>query len=148
MTLDVFIEGYDVSFECSYTGFGYFRCEILRGWNQELGRLQEQKYGFLWNRKGNFNLGLLGLLQFTGQFGGGDNGEERIQLLFYRLMRSEIGEPFSHVEVDNKAQQEVEKEQLDFLCREESKHGHVDHKQSYHQLVVYVVLGLYGPRHT
>ncbi len=66
-----------MSFECSYSGFGYFRCEILRGWNPELGRLQEQKFGFLWNRNGNFNLGLLGLLQFSGKFGGND-GDQRI----------------------------------------------------------------------
>ena len=78
MTLDVFIDGYDVSFECSYSGFGKFRCEIVRGWNPELGRLHEQKFGFLWNRHGNFNIGLIGLLQFSGKFGGPNDGEQKI----------------------------------------------------------------------
>ena len=34
----------------SYSGFGNFRNEILRSWNEELGKLYQEKYGFLWNR--------------------------------------------------------------------------------------------------
>ena len=41
MVLDVFVEGCDDSFGCQYSGFGKFRCEIIRGWNEELGELYE-----------------------------------------------------------------------------------------------------------
>ncbi len=58
MVLDVFVEGCDDSFGCQYSGFGKFRCEIIRGWNEELGELYERKYGFLWDRKGSFFIGL------------------------------------------------------------------------------------------
>ena len=51
MVLDVYIEGCDISFSCRYSGFGVFRCEILRGWNQELGELYDKRYGFLWDRE-------------------------------------------------------------------------------------------------
>ena len=51
MVLDIYIEGCDDSISCHYSGFEKFRCEILRGWNEELGKLYEQKYGFLWERK-------------------------------------------------------------------------------------------------
>ena len=39
MTLHVYVEGCDDDFECMYSGFGKFRGEILRGWNQELAKL-------------------------------------------------------------------------------------------------------------
>ena len=65
MVLDVFVEGCDDSFSCQYTGFSMFRCQILKGWNQELGRLYEQKYGFLWNKRGNLDFfALIGMLKF------------------------------------------------------------------------------------
>ena len=48
MVLDVFVEGCDDSFSCRYGGFTMFKCQILRGWNQELGELYEKKYGFIW----------------------------------------------------------------------------------------------------
>ena len=51
MTLDVFVEGCEDSFECKYGGFTLFRCQIFKGWNQELGKLYEQKYGFIWDIK-------------------------------------------------------------------------------------------------
>ena len=54
MVLDVFVKGCDESFSCRYTGFSKFRCEILRGWNEELGQLYEKKYGFLWDENGEF----------------------------------------------------------------------------------------------
>ena len=41
MVLDVFVEGCDYSFACQYSGFAIFRCEIIRGWNEELGELYE-----------------------------------------------------------------------------------------------------------
>ena len=79
MTLDIFIEGYDESFSCRYSGFGYLRWHILNGWNQELGRLYHQKFGFLWGRNDNsFGLGLLNLLRFSGKFGGNIDEEERM----------------------------------------------------------------------
>ena len=62
MVLDVFVEGCEDSFSCQYSGFGKFRCEILRGWNQRLGELYEKKYGFLWNRNSGFELGLLTMM--------------------------------------------------------------------------------------
>ncbi len=54
MVLDVFVEGCDDSFGCQYSGFGKFRCEIIRGWNEELGKLYEKKYRFLWDRNTSF----------------------------------------------------------------------------------------------
>ena len=62
MVLDVVVEGCEDSFSCQYSGFGKFRCEILRGWNPELGRLYERKYGFLFNRSKNFELGFLQMM--------------------------------------------------------------------------------------
>ena len=56
MVLDVFVEGCDDSFSCQYTGFSMFRCQILKGWNQELGKLYEQKYGFIWDIKKSIGL--------------------------------------------------------------------------------------------
>ena len=53
MVLDVFVEGCDESFSCGYVGFTRFRCEILRGWNQELGELYEKNYGYLWDENDN-----------------------------------------------------------------------------------------------
>ena len=47
MVLDVFVEGCDDSFSCSYSGFSKFRSEILRAWNSELGKIYNEKYGFL-----------------------------------------------------------------------------------------------------
>ena len=41
----IYVEGCDVSFSCRYSGFSKFRCEILRGWNEELGKLFEQTIG-------------------------------------------------------------------------------------------------------
>ena len=62
MVLDVYVEGCDVSFSCRYSGFGIFRCEILRGWNQELGELYDKKYGFLWNRDSRTDYSFLATL--------------------------------------------------------------------------------------
>ena len=81
MTLDIFVEGCDDSFSCRYSGFGYFRCQIFRGWNLELGKLYEKKFGFLWSRNdttSSFNFGLLNLLRFQGQFGGVCDEEAKI----------------------------------------------------------------------
>ena len=60
MGLDVFVEGCDESFSCRYTGFTKFRTEIFRGWNEELGRLYEQKYAFLFDD--NLDVGALGFM--------------------------------------------------------------------------------------
>ena len=62
MVLDVFVEGYDVSMNCRYSGFTAFRCEIFRGWNEELGRLYQRKYRFIWDKHDNF--GFLGFASF------------------------------------------------------------------------------------
>ena len=63
MVLEVFVEGCGESMNVRYVGFGKFRCEILRGWNSELGRLYEEKYGFLWDTKSDFQiLGLASLI--------------------------------------------------------------------------------------
>ena len=56
MTLDVFVEGCEDSFECKYGGFTLFRCQIFKGWNQELGQLYEKKYGFIWDKKNSIGL--------------------------------------------------------------------------------------------
>ena len=81
MTLDIFVEGCDEEFSCRYSGFTYFRWQIFRGWNEELAKLYEQKYGFLWGRNdifSNSNFGFLNLLQFQGKFGGTGDREEKI----------------------------------------------------------------------
>ena len=78
MVLDVFVEGCEDSFSCQYSGFGKFRCEILRGWNPELGRLYDRKYGFLWNKGGGgFEIGLIQML-LGKQFGQSENLQEQI----------------------------------------------------------------------
>ena len=40
MVLDICLKGFD-TFYCTYSGFNKFRCQILRGWNEELGVLYE-----------------------------------------------------------------------------------------------------------
>ena len=77
MVLDVYVEGCDESFSCQYSGFGKFRCEILRGWNQELGQLYDKKYGFLWNRCENFEIGLLQMMM-SNQLGFKNTIQEKI----------------------------------------------------------------------
>ena len=66
MVLDVFVEGCNESMNCQYSGFSKFRCEILRGWNEELGQLYEQKFGFIWN-KSSENSGLFGLIKLLNK---------------------------------------------------------------------------------
>ena len=63
MTLDVFVEGCDDSFSCRYVGFQRFRCEILRGWNPELGELYEKNYGYLWDDNDKENINSLSFMQ-------------------------------------------------------------------------------------
>ena len=64
MVLDVFVEGCEDSMSCQYSGFGKFRLQILRGWNEELGRLYQEKYSFLFDREG---LGFLRLASVLSQ---------------------------------------------------------------------------------
>ena len=77
MVLDVFVEGCDVSFSCQYSGFGKFRCEILRGWNPQLGQIYERKYGFLFGGIKNFELGMLQMM-LNNQFGFKNTVQEQI----------------------------------------------------------------------
>ena len=53
MVLDVFVKGCNERFSCGYRGFPKFKCEILRGWNEELGKLYEEISKYLW--EGNDN---------------------------------------------------------------------------------------------
>ena len=62
MVLDVVVEGCIVSFSCKYSGFGKFRCEILRGWNPQLEQLYDRKSGFLFDGVKNFELGMLQMM--------------------------------------------------------------------------------------
>ena len=57
MVLNVFVEGCNESMNVRNVGFTKFICEILRGWNLELGRLYEEKYGYSWDD--NTELGIL-----------------------------------------------------------------------------------------
>ena len=66
MVLDVFVEGCSESMSCQYSGFSKFRCEILRGWNEELGQLYEKKFGFIWDRKSE-NAGFFGLISLLNR---------------------------------------------------------------------------------
>ena len=59
MVLDIFVRGCHISFSCSYSGFTKFRNEILRGWNQELGKLYQQKYSILFDENEVFHLDLM-----------------------------------------------------------------------------------------
>ena len=48
MVLDIYVKGCKYSISCGYSDFSLFRCEILRIWNQELGKLyKQQHYSFL-----------------------------------------------------------------------------------------------------
>ena len=49
MLLDLFFEGCEEYFSSRYIGFQRFKCEILRGWNSELGVLYNNHYSYLWN---------------------------------------------------------------------------------------------------
>ena len=48
MVLDAFVEGCDESFSCAYRGFAKFKCEIFRGWNEDLGKLYDENFRYLW----------------------------------------------------------------------------------------------------
>ena len=49
MVFDAFVEGCKESFSCSHRGLAKFKCEIFRGWNEQLGKLYEEKTGYLWD---------------------------------------------------------------------------------------------------
>ena len=51
MVLDVYVEGCEDSMSCMYSGFSKFRIEILRGWNEELGKLYENMLGSIFEAK-------------------------------------------------------------------------------------------------
>ena len=55
MVLDVFVEGCKDSMNCRYSGFTKFRTEILRGWNEELGKLYEQRFSYLFDENTDIN---------------------------------------------------------------------------------------------
>jgi len=79
MVLDIFVEGCDDSMSCQYSGFGKFRCEILRGWNEELGKLYQEKYGCLWNRDIEFGfLALASILTKTNEIKSIDDKMKKI----------------------------------------------------------------------
>ena len=54
MTFTASVEGCEEDFECQFFGWAQFMCEIIRGWNEELGKLYEKKYRFLWDRNTSF----------------------------------------------------------------------------------------------
>ena len=56
MVLDVYVQGLEECMECQYSGFSKFRCEILRGWNEDLGKSYEKRYGFQWEKRDEFNV--------------------------------------------------------------------------------------------
>ena len=51
MVLYIFVEGCEDSMNCRYSEFSKFRTEILRGWNEELGKLYEKKLNFMFEGK-------------------------------------------------------------------------------------------------
>jgi len=51
MVFDAFVEGCKVRFSCRYPGFEKFKCEIFKGWNEDLGNLFEEKSRYLWDEK-------------------------------------------------------------------------------------------------
>ena len=51
MVFDAFVEGCNVRFSCGYPGFEKFKCEIFKGWNEDLGNLFEEKSRYLWDEK-------------------------------------------------------------------------------------------------
>ena len=78
MTFGASVEGCAEDFECQYFGWAKFKCEILRGWNEELGKLYAQKYGFLWNRNRH---SLFGLIPFLIPSEGRELDEKMNQIL-------------------------------------------------------------------
>ena len=48
MVFDAYVEGCDERFSCAYRGFAKFKCEIFRGWNEELGKLYDENFRYLW----------------------------------------------------------------------------------------------------
>ena len=55
MVLDLYVEdnakNEDYSISCAYSGFTYFRCELLRGWNENLAELYEIYFSDLMERE-------------------------------------------------------------------------------------------------
>ena len=49
MVFDARVEGCNQSFSCSYRGFAKFKCEIFRGWNEQLGIYYEENSRYLWD---------------------------------------------------------------------------------------------------
>ena len=78
MVLDVFVEGCSSSINVRYCGFTKFRCEIFRGWNEDLGKLYEKKYGFLWDRKDEFGFLAFAIFTQKGEFNSIDEDMKKI----------------------------------------------------------------------
>ena len=51
MVFDAFVDGCNVNFSCRYSGLEKFKCEVFKGWNEELGSLFEEKSRYLWDEK-------------------------------------------------------------------------------------------------
>ena len=101
MVLDVYVEGLDEGMSCQYSGFSKFRCEILRGWNEDLGELYEKKYGFIWNRKTEFGfLGLVTLLTRKEEFLSIDEEMNKILDEFDRPYNEGMKLFFNHSDCD------------------------------------------------
>ena len=91
MVLDAFVEGCEQSFSCAYRGFAKFKCEIFRGWNEELGKLYEEKSGYLWdeNRSITPSFNFMDLLQLYKERENGILGQKIKKIL------NEYDKPFN-----------------------------------------------------
>ena len=64
MSLDIFVEGCENYFSSTYIGFQRFRCEILKGWNSELGDLYQNRFSYLWNNNEDpFPFGIIEMME-------------------------------------------------------------------------------------
>ena len=56
MVFDACVEGCKDNFSCGYAGWFEVSCEIIRGWNEELAKLFEKKYGHYWDRSYTYTI--------------------------------------------------------------------------------------------
>ena len=91
MGFDARVDGCEESFSCSHGGLAKFKCEIFRGWNEELGILYEEKSRYLWDDNHTFtqNFSFMELIQLYKERENGILGQK------IRKILNEYDKPFN-----------------------------------------------------
>ena len=83
MVFDAYVEGCNIRFSCGYPGLERFKCEIFKGWNEELGKLFEEKSRYLWDEDDRITpyFSFMELIQFAAERENGLLGQKIKKIL-------------------------------------------------------------------